>query len=101
MFRKILIVAMFATAVGYCFAADFVDPQIVTSEVFYDQDVMVDENTYTQVDVVEVAETDVPTQPQEIPAWPLVGSDADVRIACEGGACSKINNQTIFVSFLR
>lgn len=86
MFRKILIVAMFATAAGYCFAADFVDPQIVTSEVFYDQDVVVDENTYEQVDVVEVVAT---PQSQEIPAWPLVGSDADVQIACEGGACSK------------
>lgn len=33
MFRKIFIVAMFATAAGYCFAAESL-PQVVTSEVF-------------------------------------------------------------------
>ena len=33
MFRKFLIVAMFATAAGYCFAAESL-PQVVTSEVF-------------------------------------------------------------------
>ena len=37
MFRKILIAAMFATAAGYCFA-DAGLPQVVTSEVFYDED---------------------------------------------------------------
>ena len=37
MFRNILIFAMFATAAGYCFAAEFL-PQVVTSEVFYEQE---------------------------------------------------------------
>ena len=36
MFRKVLIFAMFATAAGYCFAANGL-PQVVTSEVFYSE----------------------------------------------------------------
>ena len=54
MFRKILFAAMCATAAGYCFAAENL-PQVVTSEVFYDQDLIVDENTT----VVEVTEMEV------------------------------------------
>ena len=81
MFRKILIVAMFATAAGYCFAAPAL-PQVVTSEVFYEQDVVANE---------EVAQTQEVMQfdASAVPAWPLVGSDADVEIGCDGGACSK------------
>ena len=61
MFRKILICAMFATAAGYCFAAENL-PQIVTSEVFYQQEKIVDEGQWEQVDtttydVVETQET--------------------------------------------
>ncbi|MBQ8686202.1 MAG: toxin co-regulated pilus biosynthesis Q family protein [Alphaproteobacteria bacterium] len=85
MFRKILIVAMFATAAGYCFAAEY-GPQIVTSEVFYEQDRYVDE----QVDVTTVEEEQVV---REVPAWPLAGSDADVEVACEGALCSKTKQQ--------
>ncbi len=77
MFRKILIVAMFATAAGYCFAAQNM-PQVVTSEVFYD----------TQRTVVENTET-ATTMPLSVPVWPLAGSDADVDVSCEGGACAK------------
>lgn len=88
MFRKILICAMFATAAGYCFAAESL-PQVVTSEVFYEQEKIVDEGQWEQVDtttydVVETYETY-----REIPAWPLVGSDADVEVSCDKGACSK------------
>ncbi len=85
MFRKILIVAMFATAAGYCFAAEY-GPQIVTSEVFYEQDRYVDE----QVNVTTVEEEQVV---REVPAWPLAGSDADVEVACEGALCSKTKQQ--------
>ena len=85
MFRKILIVAMFATAAGYCFAAEY-GPQIVTSEVFYEQDRYVDE----QVDVTTVEEEQVV---REVPAWTLAGSDADVEVACEGALCSKTKQQ--------
>ncbi len=81
MFRKILIVAMFATAAGYCFAADSL-PQVVTSEVFYEQERIADE--HVQTDVVDVVQNVA-----QVPAWPLAGSDADVEIACESGLCSK------------
>ena len=88
MFRKILICAMFATAAGYCFAAENL-PQIVTSEVFYEQEKIVDEGQWEQVDtttydVIETVETY-----REIPAWPLVGSEADVEVSCTGGVASK------------
>ncbi len=77
MFRKVLIFAMFATAAGYCFASEL--PQVITSEVFYEQDRYVDGSDYEQVDVMQV----------EVPAWPLAGSDADVEVSCEHGACNK------------
>ncbi len=88
MFRKILICAMFATAAGYCFAAENL-PQVVTSEVFYEQEKIVDEGQWEQVDtttydVVETVETY-----SEIPAWPLAGSEADVEVSCTGGVASK------------
>ncbi len=77
MFRKILIYAMFATAAGYCFAAENL-PQIVTSEVFYEQEKFVDEGQWEQVETY-----------REVPAWPLAGSEADVEVSCEMGVCSK------------
>lgn len=83
MFRKILIVAMFATATGYCFASDYL-PQVVTSEVFYEQKKNVT-NDATEDVVVDVV--------AQVPAWPLVGSDADVEISCQSGACSKKKQQ--------
>ena len=82
MFRKILIIAMFATAAGYCFAAPSL-PQVVTSEVFYDQERLVQDGYVDEVQADEYA------MPANVPAWPLVGSDADVEVSCEGGACSK------------
>lgn len=85
MFRKILIFAMFATAAGYCFAA--VDlPQVVTSEVFFERDGIVNQEQFEQTEQVQVV-------PQEIPAWPLAGSDADVEVSCEGAPCSKTRQQ--------
>ena len=95
MFRKILIFTMLATAAGYCFAdADL--PQVVTSEVFYDEERSTDENTYVQeqqtaydnayVQDIYVQPTVVPV---DVPAWPLAGSDADVVVSCDRGACAK------------
>ncbi len=86
MFRKVLIFAMFATAAGYCFAADGL-PQVVTSEVFYSEDKVVDEGGYE--DVMQYQAEEVYTAPAVIPAWPIAGSDADVEVACESGLCSK------------
>lgn len=83
MFRKILICAMFATAAGYCFAAEML-PQVVTSEVFYEQNRTFDDAGYDYSTGVAQA---------YVPAWPLAGSDADVEIGCEMGACSKTRQQ--------
>lgn len=88
MFRKILIIAMFATAAGYCFAAESL-PQVVTSEVFYEQDRMSGEDAYQYVDTMQVDVVENYAMPVSVPAWPLAGSDADVEISCEGGACAK------------
>ena len=82
MFRKILIVAMFATAAGYCFAAETL-PQVVTSQVFYEQNAAVNESEYQQVENMYL----------DVPAWPLAGSDADVEVSCDGVACSKESSQ--------
>ena len=92
MFRKILIIAMFATAAGYCFAAESL-PQVVTSEVFYEQDKMVDGDAYQQVDTMQMDVVENYAMPVNVPAWPLVGSDADVEIACEGALCSKTKQE--------
>lgn len=85
MFRKVLIFAMFATAAGYCFAADGL-PQVVTSEVFYTEDKIVDEGQYE--DVMQYQAEEVYTAPATVPAWPIAGSDADVEVACESGLCA-------------
>ena len=103
MFRKILIAAMLATAAGYCFAAGNL-PQVVTSEVFYDEDVDENENTFveqTQNNYQQDYYQDyyqepapqpvqyVQPAPVDVPAWPLAGSDADVTVSCDTGVCSK------------
>lgn len=88
MFRKILIVAMFATAAGYCFAAENL-PQVVTSEVFYVQDKNVNGSEYVQTDNSQVAQETV-MQPTEIPVWPLAGSDADVDVSCDESSAGQV-----------
>ena len=87
MFRKILIFAMFATAAGYCFAYDSM-PQVVTSEVFYEQDRILDGAEYEQVETTQIDVQEEYQMPVEVPAWPLAGSDADVEVSCEHGACN-------------
>lgn len=87
MFRKFLIFAMFATAAGYCFAAD-VPLQVVTSEVYYSQEPIVTETTEVQQN------TSIQPQ-QEIPVWPIAGSDADVTVACGDGSCSEKKDDNI------
>lgn len=91
MFRKIFIIAMFATAAGYCFAAEKpLIPQIITSEVFYDDDIDVVEDNYVQeTNYQEVQQQPVQeiVQPVDVPAWPIAGSDADVTLSCDMGVC--------------
>ena len=83
MFRKILIVAMFATAAGYCFADDFM-PQVVTSEVFYNE----------TRDVEEARQEEVVQPVQQIPVWPI-GSEADVEVSCDKGVCNNRKQDNI------
>lgn len=88
MFRKVLIFAMFATAAGYCFAANGL-PQVVTSEVFYSEDKTMEQGgEYEDISQTEVQEY-YQAAPAPVPAWPLAGSDADVEVACEDGLCAK------------
>ena len=83
MFRKILFAAMCATAAGYCFAAENL-PQVVTSEVFYSQDKIVDGGAEEATESVQIDEMQNVVQYADVPAWPLAGSDADVTVACDG-----------------
>lgn len=80
MFRKILIFAMFATAAGYCFASDDLQ-QIVTSEVFYDQEIVPEDTTFVMQ--------------EQIPAWPLMGSEADIEVGCKGNPKIKQQDDNI------
>ena len=89
MFRKILFAAMCATAAGYCFAANQL-PQVVTSEVFYSQDVIENGGVEEIQETVQVDETQNWVQYDDVPAWPLAGSDADVTVDC--GNVSNVKN---------
>ncbi|MDW2975212.1 MAG: toxin co-regulated pilus biosynthesis Q family protein [Alphaproteobacteria bacterium] len=95
MFRKILIFAMFATAAGYCFAAEYL-PQVVTSEVFYDQDKYTEPTGYyDQLNGMQLSTSETFAAPLQVPAWPLAGTDADVEIMCVGGACADRSRDNI------
>ncbi|MDW3024820.1 MAG: hypothetical protein R8N50_04010, partial [Alphaproteobacteria bacterium] len=97
MFRKILIFAMFATAAGYCFAAEYL-PQVVTSEVFYDQGEYVEPmGYYNQSGGMQLGTSETFVAPVQVPAWPLAGSDADVEITCIGGLCADRTQDNIRV----
>jgi hypothetical protein len=93
MFRKILLTLMFATACGYCFAAENGMPQVVTSQVFYTND-----NAREEQQIVQTREDyrEAYVAPAEIPVWPLAGSDADTTVSCSGTAnCKKSGNDNI------
>ncbi len=75
MFRKI---CAFMVCVGVSGLAFAELPQVVTSEVFDD---------YVQ----ETVEIEEPVIEQEVPVWPLAGSEADVEVACGGTGCGGEN----------
>ena len=75
MFRKICAFMVCAGVSGLAFAEL---PQVVTSEVFDD---------YVQ----ETVEIEEPVIEQEVPVWPLAGSEADVEVACGGTGCGGEN----------
>ncbi|MDR2412658.1 MAG: toxin co-regulated pilus biosynthesis Q family protein [Rickettsiales bacterium] len=94
MFRKILIMAMFATAAGYCFAAENL-PQVVTSEVFYTKEEPAADYSYYE-ESEERHDVDISKSLTQVPAWPLPGSDADVEVSCNGSAsCGKKQGDNI------
>ncbi len=70
MSRKVCVFGMLVCFSGYAFAEM---QQVVTSEVFTD---------YGQETVEYVQDTYA--APEEVPAWPLPGSEADVEISCSG-----------------
>lgn len=93
MFQKICVFALVAGVSSACFADPYI-PQVVTSEVFGDTVQTVSEQTY-EPEPVEVYQepymeyedyTEVAVN-QDVPAWPLAGSDADVEIACGDAGC--------------
>ena len=78
MFHKICVFMAVAGVTGFAMAE--VLPQVVTSEVFGD----------VEEEVVEdVVRYERPVIQQEVPAWPLVGSEADVEIACGEPGCAQ------------
>ena len=81
MFRKIFVVLMVAGFAGVAGAVEKI-PQVVTSEVFYDAGAMVEENTMKAVEYKQ------PVVRQHVPAWPEIGSEADVEVACADTGCS-------------
>lgn len=72
LFKKILFACMFATAAGFCFASDI--PQVVTSEVIYKQN-------SNLVEQDKQISTNIQNHVQQVPTWPIVGSDADVDVS--------------------
>ena len=79
MFHKICAFMLIAGMSGIAFAEV---PQVVTSEVFGD----------VQETTEYVEEVEEPVVRQEVPVWPLAGSEADVEIACAGGTgCGEEN----------
>lgn len=98
MFQKFCVFVVFAGLVGVAGAADKI-PQIVTSEVFYDsgQEEYVSEKEFVQEPSYEVYDySEFDASQQDVPVWPLAGSEADVEIACSGVGCP--NSETKIVS---
>ena len=80
---------------GAAFGANM-PQQIVTSEVFYDYDQEEQADDVAEDTVVEqryVQTNNYEPMPmanvvQQIPVWPIVGSDADFKISCKDDGCS-------------
>ena len=85
MFRKIFVFLMVAGFAGVAGAAEKI-PQIVTSEVFYDAGAAVEENTMEAVEYEQPVVEHVVRH--DVPAWPEIGSEADVEVSCADTGCS-------------
>lgn len=90
MFHKIFVFMAVAGISGIALADNI--PQIVTSEVFTEsgQTERVEERAVVQ-EPVAVYQEDTYVVDQDVPAWPLAGSEADVEIACAGMECADDN----------
>jgi hypothetical protein len=77
---------VFVALSGVSFAALAETPQILTSEVFGDSR----QETIEYVDEQQYEEYAQPVT-EDVPVWPLAGSEADVEIACAGTECSDEN----------
>ena len=70
-------------------------PQIVTSDVFYDSGDYYQQEEYVPEDYAESEAYEyeyVAHEPMEnVPVWPIAGSEADVEIACAGAGCDNGN----------
>ena len=101
MFHKFCVFMMVAGFAGVAGAVTGI-PQVVTSEVFYDSGEQTEEyvaqEQVVEQPVYEVQEYDEVEEvvSEDVPVWPLVGSDADVEIACDESGCA--NNETKVVS---
>lgn len=104
MFHKFCVFMAVAGFAGVACAA-YEIPQVITSEVFYDSG----ENTEQYVAETEVAEQPTyevyeyndseelaTTVAEDVPVWPLAGSEADVEIACGELGCA--NKETKVIS---
>ncbi len=88
------ILAVFVSGVAF---GAYGPQQVVTSEVFYDYGQENQENTAQEETVVEQRYENAnyyePTnvtyvEQQVIPVWPIAGTDADFKIACENNECA-------------
>ncbi len=85
MFHKLCVFMAVAGLVGVAGAAQRI-PQITTSEVFYDSG----EEEYTEeIESPEYEYEENTVVQQDVPVWPLAGTDADVEIACGELGCKK------------
>ena len=85
MFRKICAFMLGFSTFGVAVSAENIN-QVVTSEVFYDsgeyeqEEVVVQEPVQYEQEYVEVVQENIPT-------WPIAGSEVDVKVACGGSDC--------------
>ncbi len=102
MFNKCCAFVIFAGLVSVAGAADKIQ-QITTSEVFYDsgtQEYIAEDEYIAQEPVYNIYEydevEDFSNVQQDVPVWPLAGSEADVEIACGELGCA--NSEAKIVS---
>ena len=83
----------FVVIAGFSCFSGFADvlPQIVTSEVFYDYEDENQEIDSSRGEYLVKQETVEPTYSsvQQVPVWPVSGTDADFQIACKGQECAE------------